>query len=248
MLAQIPVASSPRADGVRSTMAIAALTFVAACLLVVGADLVDPPRRAALLAAVVVVGVGECLHTTVLMPLVADLAPAALRGRYMAAIGLSWWLGLGAGADARGAAAERVAARGDADLGGRRRSRPERRGAGSSSGSRQPRIRLTPRPGAAPRGAECDERSRAAHQRGRMFAALVAGLVTVTLWGSAFVAIRDAGETLSPGSLALGRLLVSLVVLGGRRVPLARAAARSGATCSGSRPSASSGSASTASP
>jgi drug/metabolite transporter (DMT)-like permease len=38
--------------------------------------------------------------------------------------------------------------------------------------------------------------------------------VTVTLWGSAFVAIRDAGETLSPGSLALGRLLVALVVLG----------------------------------
>jgi drug/metabolite transporter (DMT)-like permease len=45
-------------------------------------------------------------------------------------------------------------------------------------------------------------------------AALVAGLVTVTLWGSSFVAIRDAGQTLSPGSLALGRLLVSLVVLG----------------------------------
>jgi drug/metabolite transporter (DMT)-like permease len=46
-------------------------------------------------------------------------------------------------------------------------------------------------------------------------AAIVAALVTVTLWGSAFVAIRDAGQTLSPGSLALGRLLVSLVVLGG---------------------------------
>jgi drug/metabolite transporter (DMT)-like permease len=44
--------------------------------------------------------------------------------------------------------------------------------------------------------------------------ALAAGLVTVALWGSAFVAIRDAGETLSPGSLALGRLLVSVVVLG----------------------------------
>jgi drug/metabolite transporter (DMT)-like permease len=44
--------------------------------------------------------------------------------------------------------------------------------------------------------------------------ALAAGLVTVVLWGSAFVAIRDAGKTLSPGSLALGRLLVSLVVLG----------------------------------
>jgi drug/metabolite transporter (DMT)-like permease len=44
--------------------------------------------------------------------------------------------------------------------------------------------------------------------------ALPAALVTVALWGSAFVAIRDAGTTLSPGSLALGRLLVSLVVLG----------------------------------
>lgn len=43
--------------------------------------------------------------------------------------------------------------------------------------------------------------------------ALAAGLVTVTLWSSAFVAIRDAGRTLSPGSLALGRLLVSLAVL-----------------------------------
>jgi drug/metabolite transporter (DMT)-like permease len=38
--------------------------------------------------------------------------------------------------------------------------------------------------------------------------------VTVALWGSAFVAIRAAGETLSPGSVALGRLLVSLVALG----------------------------------
>jgi drug/metabolite transporter (DMT)-like permease len=39
-------------------------------------------------------------------------------------------------------------------------------------------------------------------------------LVTAALWGSAFVAIRDAGNTLSPGALALGRLLVSVIVLG----------------------------------
>jgi drug/metabolite transporter (DMT)-like permease len=45
-------------------------------------------------------------------------------------------------------------------------------------------------------------------------AALTAALVTVIAWGAAFVAIRDAVNTLSPGSLALGRLLVSLVVLG----------------------------------
>jgi len=54
--------------------------------------------------------------------------------------------------------------------------------------------------------------------------ALGAGLVTVLLWGSAFVAIRAAGRTFSPGALALGRLLVSLVVLGAvvawRREPL----------------------------
>ena len=44
--------------------------------------------------------------------------------------------------------------------------------------------------------------------------ALAAALVTVMLWGSAFVAIRAAGQSLSPGSLALGRLLVSLLALG----------------------------------
>ena len=55
-------------------------------------------------------------------------------------------------------------------------------------------------------------------------AALAAGLVTVAAWGSAFVGIRAAGETLSPGPLALGRLIVSLAVLGTvaavRREPL----------------------------
>lgn len=55
-------------------------------------------------------------------------------------------------------------------------------------------------------------------------AALSAGLVTVTAWGSAFVGIRAVGESLSPGALALGRLLVSSAVLGSvallRREPL----------------------------
>ena len=56
--------------------------------------------------------------------------------------------------------------------------------------------------------------------------ALAAGLVTVALWGSAFVAIRAAGRAFSAGSLALGRLLVSCLVLGAvallRRQPLPR--------------------------
>ncbi|HTW02459.1 MAG TPA: hypothetical protein VMF87_19300 [Streptosporangiaceae bacterium] len=42
------------------------------------------------------VGVGECCYTTVRTPLVADLAPAGLRGRYMAAMGSAWWIGLAA--------------------------------------------------------------------------------------------------------------------------------------------------------
>lgn len=45
--------------------------------------------------------------------------------------------------------------------------------------------------------------------------ALAAGLLTVSLWGSAFVGIRAAGEAFSPGSLALARLFVSCVILGG---------------------------------
>jgi MFS family permease len=95
VLAQIPVAKAAEGRRRTATMALGALTFVAACLLVVAAGALDVRAAAAvLLAAVVLVGAGECLYTTVLMPLVADLAPAALRGRYMAATGLSWWFGL----------------------------------------------------------------------------------------------------------------------------------------------------------
>ena len=45
--------------------------------------------------------------------------------------------------------------------------------------------------------------------------ALAAGLTTVTLWGSAFVGIRAAGHVLVPGSITLGRLLVSSAILSG---------------------------------
>jgi MFS family permease len=95
VLAQIPVAKLAEGRRRAVTMALASLLLVAACLVVVGADLVRLSHAyAALLLAAVVVGVAECLHTTALMPLVADLAPPALRGRYMATIGLSWWVGL----------------------------------------------------------------------------------------------------------------------------------------------------------
>jgi drug/metabolite transporter (DMT)-like permease len=44
--------------------------------------------------------------------------------------------------------------------------------------------------------------------------ALAAALVTVVLWASAFVGIRDLVGTFSPGSSALGRLTVGTVALG----------------------------------
>jgi drug/metabolite transporter (DMT)-like permease len=44
--------------------------------------------------------------------------------------------------------------------------------------------------------------------------ALTAALVTVVLWASAFVGIRDLVGVLSPGSIALGRLTIGTVALG----------------------------------
>ena len=44
--------------------------------------------------------------------------------------------------------------------------------------------------------------------------AVLAALVTVVLWASAFVGIRAAGEDLSPGALSLGRLAVGSLFLG----------------------------------
>src|SRR4051794_34980622 len=44
--------------------------------------------------------------------------------------------------------------------------------------------------------------------------AVGAAVVTVVLWASAFVAIRDAGDEVSAGPLSLGRLLVAAAVLG----------------------------------
>lgn len=44
--------------------------------------------------------------------------------------------------------------------------------------------------------------------------ALAAALVTVVLWASAFVGIRAVADDLSPGALAVGRLLIGSVALG----------------------------------
>jgi MFS family permease len=94
VVAQVPIGRL--AEGRRRVvmMAAAAAIFAAACLLVVSAGLIASTAYLALLVAAIAVGVGECFHTSALMPLVASLAPPSLRGRYMASIQLSWWIGL----------------------------------------------------------------------------------------------------------------------------------------------------------
>ena len=94
VLAQVPV--SRLAEGRRRTamLALGAALWVGACLLAAAAGRAGPADVAALLAAAVAFAVGECFHSAALTPLVAELAPPGLRGRYMAAIGLSWWTGL----------------------------------------------------------------------------------------------------------------------------------------------------------
>ena len=94
VVAQVPIARLAEGRRRAIMIAVAAVLFVGASLLVVAAGSHVETAHALLLAAVIAVGVGECFHTTALMPLVADLAPPNLRGRYMAAMGLSWWAGL----------------------------------------------------------------------------------------------------------------------------------------------------------
>jgi len=94
VVAQVPIARM--AEGRRRVvmMATGAVLIGAACLLVLSARELGGAAYAALVVASIAIGVGECFHTAALMPLVADLAPESLRGRYMATVGLSWWTGL----------------------------------------------------------------------------------------------------------------------------------------------------------
>ena len=88
VLAQLPIVRAAEGRSRVGALSLAAATFALACLLALQGGL------GFLLAAAVAFAIGECLHATAFMPLIADLAPPGLRGRYMATAGLSWWLGL----------------------------------------------------------------------------------------------------------------------------------------------------------
>ena len=88
VLAQLPIVRASEGRSRVGALSLASAVWVLACLLALGGEF---PW---LLAAAVAFAIGECLHATAFMPLIADLAPLGLRGRYMATAGLSWWLGL----------------------------------------------------------------------------------------------------------------------------------------------------------
>jgi MFS family permease len=95
VVAQLPIVKAAEGRSRVGALSLAAAAWVVACLFAVAAQTGGVTTAIACLAlAAVAFGVGECLHATVFLPLVADLAPLALRGRYMATAGLSWWLGL----------------------------------------------------------------------------------------------------------------------------------------------------------
>jgi len=94
VVAQVPVAKLAEGRRRVTMMAIGAALISGACLLISAARGLGGAAYAAVVVATVAVAVGECFHTAVLTPLVTDLAPEHLRGRYVATIGLSWWAGL----------------------------------------------------------------------------------------------------------------------------------------------------------
>jgi len=91
---QVPVARLSEGRRRVVMMATGSIVFAASCLLLLSVRALDGFVLAALVVASVAIGIGECFHSPALGPLVADLAPTGLLGRYQAGIGLSWWLGL----------------------------------------------------------------------------------------------------------------------------------------------------------
>jgi MFS family permease len=98
VFAQLPIARAHEGHRRMTGLALTGTLFALAWLLVLtSASLGAAGAIAVLVAAVLAFGVGECLYDTVQGPLVADLAPAQSRSRYMAVNGFSWQLGFIAG-------------------------------------------------------------------------------------------------------------------------------------------------------
>ncbi len=95
VVAQLPIARAVRRLDRSRTLALSAGAWMAAWLVGELASLGHGGSAIWLLGLYAVLfGLGECLLSSTIAPLVADLAPAGVRGRYMAVFNLSWSLGL----------------------------------------------------------------------------------------------------------------------------------------------------------
>lgn len=87
VVGQLPVARAVEGHRRARALALMAVLFGICWLLVLGANWWF------LLAAIFALSAGECLYDSVRSPLIADLAPAGLSGRYLASAGVSWQVG-----------------------------------------------------------------------------------------------------------------------------------------------------------
>jgi MFS family permease len=99
VVVQLPVTKLVEGRRRMAMLAVMTLFWATAWLVVfaTGLWLVAAAATAAIVAAVVVFGVGECLQGATQQALIADLAPPRLRGRYMALSSNSWSIGWIAG-------------------------------------------------------------------------------------------------------------------------------------------------------
>jgi MFS family permease len=99
VLAQLPVAKALGGRRRLRGLALASGIFAATCagVLAAGLWLDSTAAVVALCGVIVFYSVGECLHGAIQNPLIADLAPEHLLGRYMALRTISWQLGFMAG-------------------------------------------------------------------------------------------------------------------------------------------------------
>jgi MFS family permease len=99
VVAQLPLAKALEGRRRLRALALAGALFALTCtaVLFTGVWLDNAAAVVALCAAIAVFSVAECIHGAVQNPLVADLAPEHLLGRYMALRTMSWQLGFLAG-------------------------------------------------------------------------------------------------------------------------------------------------------
>jgi MFS family permease len=99
VVAQLPIARALEGRRRMPALALASVIFGGVWLgvLAIGHSLDHGAAVVALAGAVSLFGVGECLHGAVQNPLIVDLAPTDLLGRYMAIRSIAWQLGFMAG-------------------------------------------------------------------------------------------------------------------------------------------------------